>query len=286
MNGIIAINKPNNMTSRDVVNIVGKYFHTKKIGHTGTLDPMATGVLVLCMGKSTKLVEILMHHDKEYIFECCLGIETDTLDITGNILKEEDVHLAKEEIEGALKSFQKTYFQEVPIYSAIKVKGKKLYQYARKGEEVSLPKKEITVYAIELLGNPWYKENKTFFKAKVKVSSGTYIRSLIRDIALSLHTIGIMTSLKRISQGEVDLLDTCSLEELEKGNFHLLDEGMFYKQYPTVEVEEELSLKIQNGALMTYQGQDICLFTYRQVPLALYKRYEKDPSKMKPWKML
>ncbi len=127
MDGIVLVNKPKNYTSRDVVNIVGKKLHTKKIGHTGTLDPLAQGVLILCIGKATKLVDILTSKSKEYVAGITLGVLTDTLDVEGNILKEEKVNVSKNQIIDVLNSFIGKYIQEVPIYSAVKVNGKKLY---------------------------------------------------------------------------------------------------------------------------------------------------------------
>ena len=134
MNGILLVNKEPGITSRDVVNKVCKIFNTKKVGHTGTLDPLASGVLVLCIGSATKVVEILTSNDKEYEAEMLLGISTDTYDITGKVLKEEEVFVSEEQIKTALNSMIGTYDQEVPIYSAVKINGKKLYDYARNNE--------------------------------------------------------------------------------------------------------------------------------------------------------
>ena len=153
MDGIIVVNKPKGITSRDVVNNVCKLLNTKKIGHTGTLDPIATGVLVLCVGKATKLVEILTSNDKEYVATVKLGILTDTLDTAGTIIKKKHVNLDKNELEKVLNSFVGTYNQEVPIYSAIKINGKKLYEYAREKKEVILPKRMVEIKKIELLLN-------------------------------------------------------------------------------------------------------------------------------------
>ena len=182
MDGVIVIDKEKDYTSRDVVNIVGKHFKTKKVGHTGTLDPLATGVLVICIGQATKLVELLTNHDKEYIADITFGIETDTLDITGTVLKEENTNFSREEIEKVLNEYQKEYDQMVPIYSAIKINGKKLYEYAREKEEIELPSRKVKIYKIDLLK---YEQinNKTHIQIKCNVSKGTYIRSLIRDIA-------------------------------------------------------------------------------------------------------
>ena len=188
MDGILVVYKPKGMTSRDVVNKVGRILKIKKIGHTGTLDPLATGVLVLCIGKATKIVELLTATEKEYIAEMSFGIETDTLDSTGNIIKEEDFIVDEEKIEKVFSSLTGTYKQEVPLYSAIHVNGKKLYEYARNNEEVILPSRDVTISHLELLS---IEENKVLFKTRV--SKGTYIRSLIRDIAKKLDTVAVMS---------------------------------------------------------------------------------------------
>ena len=151
MDGIIVVNKPKGITSRDVVNKVCKKFNTKKVGHTGTLDPIAEGVLVICIGKATKLVEVLTSLEKEYIAEVKLGILTDTLDVDGLVLKEEKTEIKREELEKVLNSFVKEYNQEVPIYSAVKIGGKKLYEYAREGKEITLPSRKVNIKNIELL---------------------------------------------------------------------------------------------------------------------------------------
>ena len=146
MNGIIVVNKESDYTSRDVINILNKTFNTKKIGHTGTLDPLATGVLVVCVGKYTKLVDKLTSYDKEYIATIKLGIKTDTLDITGNVLEENyNINLNEQEVINILNSFLGSSIQEVPKYAAVKVNGKKLYEYARNNEEINLPKREIQI---------------------------------------------------------------------------------------------------------------------------------------------
>lgn len=286
MNGILTIDKPSGMTSRDVVNILTKTLHTKKIGHTGTLDPLATGVLVVCIGKCTKLVEILTSLEKEYILEAELGTTTDTLDVTGEILKKEDIYISKEKIEEALQNMLGTYLQEVPIYSAVKIKGKKLYEYARGGEEVELPKREVTIQEVELQSVS-HIEKQTRIRVRVVVSKGTYIRSFIRDLAEKLNTVGMMTSLRRTKQGSFSIKEAYSLEEIKEGKFHFISLEEALKEYPKVEVTEELYKKIKNGSLLLKKDlEDKVLFTYQNIPLALYKTYEKDNKYMKPWKML
>ena len=221
MNGVLVVNKEKDYTSRDIVNIISKTLKTKKVGHTGTLDPLATGVLVVTVGEATKISELLTSSFKEYIADIELGIETDTLDITGNILKEETVFKTKEEIENILSSMIGSYDQEVPIYSAVKINGKKLYEYAREKEEVELPKRKVEIKEIELLDYR-QKEDKVFFKMRCLVSKGTYIRSLIRDIAMKLNTIGVMTDLIRTKQGKFNIEDAYTLEQIKQGKFHLI----------------------------------------------------------------
>jgi len=283
MNGVLLINKEKNYTSRDIVNIVSKKFKTKKVGHTGTLDPLATGVLVITIGEATKISELLTTTYKEYIAEVTLGIETDTLDNEGKILKNIDVIKTKEEIEYILKNMIGKYDQEVPIYSAVKVNGKKLYEYAREKEEVILPKKEVDIKELELLD---YKiqNNKTIFKIKCLVSKGTYIRSLVRDIAFKLNTIGIMSDLIRIKQGKFKLKDSYTIQEFKNDKYELLNIEDVLDIY-TVEVDEFLENKIKNGCILQNRyNQDVVMFKKDKI-LAIYKTYEKDIIKLKPWKM-
>ena len=179
MNGILVVNKDLGYTSRDVVNIVCKELGTKKVGHTGTLDPNATGVLVLCVGNALKLCEMLTNHDKEYIAGITLGIETDTLDMDGTIIKEENVLIDKDKIVDAVNSFKGSYMQEVPKYSAVKVNGRKLYDYARNNIDVKLPSKMVDIYDIQIIDDIKYDNGKINFLIKTNVSKGTYIRSLV-----------------------------------------------------------------------------------------------------------
>ncbi len=286
MDGVLVVDKKEGMTSRDVVNILMKQFSTRKVGHTGTLDPMATGVLVVCFGKSTKLVEVITAYEKEYIFEAELGTETDTYDCTGTILKSEVAIISKEEIERALNDMVGKMVQEVPLYSAVKVNGKKLYEYARNKEEVELPKREIIIYRAEIQ-DIFYTAKKTHIQVKVLVSKGTYIRSFIRDLAFRLHTVGMMTSLRRTRQGEFKVEEAFSLENIKDGNYTFTPLLDVLKAYKQIEVTLEEKEKIKNGILFRKDTEeDIVLFMYKKVPLALYKTYEKDPRYRKPWKML
>lgn len=218
MNGILIVNKSDGFTSRDVVNKLSKVFNTKKIGHTGTLDPIAKGVLVVVLGKYTKLCEDLTQTYKEYIATFKLGILTDTLDITGNIIDEKSCNVSEEEIRNVISNYKCVYSQEVPIYSSVKINGRKLYEYARNGEEVTLPKRVVDIKSIEVL-----EINKDIIKIKCLVSKGTYIRSLIRDIGESLNTHATMTDLIRTKQGIFDIKDSYTIEDIENGNYKLIN---------------------------------------------------------------
>lgn len=282
MNGAFFIDKESGCTSRDVVNEIIKKVETTKVGHTGTLDPMATGVLIVCVGKATKLVDKLTCHDKEYIAEITLGLETDTLDITGNILKEEYVDKSEEEIINVLNNFPREYEQTVPIYSAVKVKGKKLYQYARANENVELPKRLIKIYSLELIDNIIKRDNKIVFKIKTKVSKGTYIRALARDIADYLGTIGVMSDLRRTKLGNISVDDCKSIDDLSIKD--IVPIRKLLNGYPTIIVDDMLKKDILNGKIIedVYHEDEILFVDKQDQSLALYKQYEKDKTKLKP----
>jgi len=283
MNGVLLVNKPIDFTSRDVVNKLTKIFNTKKIGHTGTLDPIATGVLVICIGRSTKLCDILTSKYKEYIATIKLGTKTDTLDTMGTILEEQEVKkYTKEEITKVLNSFLGKSIQETPIYSAVKVNGKKLYEYAREGISVELPKREIDIKSIELLD---YKDNEIIFKTTV--SKGTYIRALINDICTKLKTIGTMSSLVRTKQGEFNLEDCYTLEDIESGNYKILSNEEVLSNLETIDISKDLLKPVSNGAVINkiFKSDMACL-KYQNKIIAIYKTYEKDKSLAKPFIML
>lgn len=226
MDGIIVINKPKNYTSHDVVSIAKKVLK-QKVGHTGTLDPNATGVLPLLIGKGTKLSKYLVNHDKTYEAILKLGIKTDTGDIWGNVIEETRIEkeIQKEEIEKILKSIEGSLEQLPPMYSAIKVKGKKLYEYARKNQKVEIPKRMIEIYQIDLL--QWDQRNlEVVFK--VKCSKGTYIRTLCETIAQKLGTIGTMKDLNRLQVGMFEIQNSISVEKLKNNGVNCIkEEGYF-----------------------------------------------------------
>lgn len=279
--GVLIVNKPKGLTSRDVVNKVSKILKTKKIGHTGTLDPIASGVLVLTIGRATKLSEVITIEEKRYIATAILGVYTKTLDTEGTILKEENINIEKQKIEEVLKSFKKTYNQQVPIYSAVKINGKKLYEYARSNEKIELPSRMVTIKEIELL-DVNYENNKTIIKFVCTVSKGTYIRSLIKDIAQSLGTYGVMSDLIRIKQGSYNINESYTLEQIENNNYKIIELENILKDYYTVLMDEKLEFKVKNGIVLNnIYNEEYVLFKSNNI-LALYKN---EDDKLKPFKM-
>ena len=231
------INKSKGWTSHDIVNKI-KHIFNVKVGHTGTLDPNATGLLPILLGQGTKLSSYLINHDKEYSVLLKLGIKTDTADSEGNILSEEIVDnniLNKEKVENVLKQFLGKQEQIPPMYSAIKVNGKKLYEYARKNINIKVKPRKIEIYEIDLKNIST--ENREI-EFKVKCSKGTYIRSLCENIAEKLGTIGYMKELNRTVVGEFNIDDSISVDDLEKNksneeylNNHIISIEEFFKEY-------------------------------------------------------
>ena len=279
MDALLIVNKGKNKTSRDVVNELNHIFNTKKIGHTGTLDPLATGVLVCLIGKYTKLVNLITSYDKEYIAEIKLGIKTDTGDITGNIISTDNSNVSVDMIKEVFANFPKVYNQEVPIYSAVKINGKKLYDYARSNIPVNLPKREVHIYSLELLS---YENNIITFKTKV--SKGTYIRSLINDLTNYLNTVGTMNNLIRTKQGYFNITDSYTIEDIKNGNYKILNIKDFLN-YPVIELPDTLIKKVSNGSSIpnSFNIKDKVIFTYQNQDIAIY---EVNNECLKPYIIL
>ena len=275
--GVIVVNKTSGITSFDVVHEISKMLGIKKIGHTGTLDPLAEGVLVVTIGKATKIAELLTAAYKEYQAGVLLGLETDTLDITGSIINSKIVP-DDLPIEETLNSFKKTYLQEVPIYSAVKVNGKKLYDYARENKQVELPSKEVTIKEITLLST-----DRNTFIFKTTVSKGCYIRSLIRDIGKSLNTYATMTNLIRTKQGKFTLKDSASLKDVLSGKYKLLkvEEVLDYK---VEKVDTLTEKKIKTGQKLpnTYNINDKVIFLNQNNELLGI--YFREENYLRVWK--
>ena len=270
MNGVLLINKEKGITSSDVVVRLKHILNTKKVGHTGTLDPLAQGLMLVTVGKATKISNLLVEKYKEYIATFELGYQTDTYDTEGKVINKSDKIVEKDEIIKVINSYKKTYLQEVPIYSSVKVNGKKLYEYARNNIEVELPKREVEIKDIEIL---YIEENKVVIKTFV--SKGTYIRSLINDIGMSLETYATMTDLIRTKVDKYNLEDAYTLEDVEENNYKLLSIEEVL-DYPKIELDDELYKKVSNGVKLSndYNINDKVILKYNDHLVAIYE--EKD----------
>ncbi len=257
MDGIIIINKPKKCTSHDIVYQAKKAIG-EKVGHTGTLDPMATGVLPLLIGKGTLCSKYLINHDKIYEVQITLGIKTDSADSEGEVVQEKEVldsMLEKEQIEKVLKTFLGKQEQTPPMYSAIKVKGKKLYEYARKGQTVEVKPRPIEIYDIGLLG---INKEKKQIQFQVHCSKGTYMRSLCEDIAKRLGTIGYMSALNRTKVGEFSIEQAITIEHLQEQKqevSYVTVEKLFEKK-PEIEIVEKRLQPFLNGVKLTMKEPD------------------------------
>lgn len=268
MNGVLFINKESGVTSRDVVNKICKIYHTKKVGHTGTLDPLATGVLVVCLGSYTKLVSKITAYEKEYVATMKIGILTDTGDVTGEIIKKSNKEISKEKIRESFEKFPKEYLQTVPKYSAVKVNGKKMYEYARENIEISLPKRQVQIKELEILNIS--KDEITF---RVLVSKGTYIRSLIEDLARKMGTVATMTFLKRTKQGNISLEECVNVNDLNETCPLKTIENLF--NYPKVELDEINFERVKNGNKLSLEAKDDVVFvSYQEQIVGIYEKDE------------
>ena len=245
MNGIVIVDKPEGWTSQDVVSKLRGVLHTKRIGHGGTLDPMATGVLPVFVGRATRAVEFFEHAEKTYVAELRLGITTDTEDITGSVLEEKTVAVTAEELEKVFDAFRGEISQVPPMYSAIKINGQKLYDLARKGQEVERKSRKITIFRLECLGF-----SGDTAKLLVHCSKGTYIRTLCKDIGEALGCGGCMASLRRVGAGTYTEADCVSLTELVNGENperYLRPVESMFTHYPSVELTENQEKRCRNG---------------------------------------
>lgn len=258
MDGIILVNKEKDFTSHDVVSIVKKITESK-VGHTGTLDPNATGVLPLLIGNATKISKYLINHDKEYEAVIQLGKKTTTADIEGEVIEEKEVpEKIYIECENILKSFIGKQKQTPPAYSAIKVNGKKLYSYAREGKKIEIEPRNIEIYNIELM-NINKEEKQISFR--VSCSKGTYIRSLCEDIAEKLGTVGYMKDLKRTKVGDFEIKEAITIDELkekfEKNDFSdVITIENIFKDMPKIELNENNIKQYLNGVKIVERNQD------------------------------
>ena len=265
---VLYVNKPSGISSFDVCFKLRKVLHTKKIGHTGTLDPNATGVMIVLFDKSTKANQFLVTDRKEYETRVLLGKETDSLDIDGNVLGEYKYEVPDENtLKKALNAFKGRSVQEVPITSAVSVDGKRLYQYQKEGKEVELPKREIEVFSIELLNI--FEDGFSFIS---RVSSGTYIRALVRDILSSLNLHGTVLTLKRTAVDDVRIEDCDELNDILEGNYHLHDlYDLLSKRYEVFEDFDEKDV-LNGKKLLIESDQPRLLMVKNHEALAIYEK--------------
>ncbi len=257
MDGILLVDKPKGVTSYDIVRKVKKILNTKTVGHTGTLDPNATGLLPLLINKGTKLSKYLIEHDKTYIATLQLGIKTDTMDSEGRILEEKTVSkeiFKQKNVISILNSFIGVQEQIPPIYSALKINGKKLYEYARKNQKINIAdkKRNIEIYSIELKQIDEYNEIIVF---KVHCSKGTYIRSLCEDIAVKLGTIGYMKELRRLTVGKFSIEQ--AIENLSEIENHIISIEEFFNDKYSVYMNENKIKLLLNGVKLNYKEKGI-----------------------------
>jgi len=291
VNGIIVINKAQDYTSFDVIAILKGILHEKHLGHTGTLDPKATGVLPVCIGSATRLIEYMDASPKEYIASCKFGMETDTQDIWGNVINKKDyTPISRASVEDALKSFVGDIEQKPSKYSAIRVNGRHLYSYAHADEEVNIPSRIVKVYSIEILN---YDETAGTLSIKVKCGRGTYIRTICNDLGIKLGTYAVLTSLERSSACGYTIEDTITLDELKQ-----MDEQQILSLIKPaesavtfmnrVDIDEGQKIDFSNGKhLKCHQGnmsfdEPVCVF-YNNTLCGIGKW--DNPNRIKPSKV-
>lgn len=298
MDGILPLHKPRGMTSHDCVAKVRKILKTKKVGHTGTLDPDVNGVLPLCIGRATKVVEYMTNHDKTYEAAITIGSSTTTEDASGEIIEQKEINenIDKQQIEDVLLNFLGEIKQTPPMYSAVKIKGKRLYEYAREGIEVDRPTRNVTIKQIKLLDqNIVLNNGNKTFHVRVTCSKGTYIRTLAVDIGIALGYPAHMSNLTRIASGGLLLEDCLTFDEIEarvqNNNLSLIPIEYFLQGFISLVVDTETEKKVLNGAVLysetTYEETErIAVYNNEGSCLAIYKQHPNKKDCMKPEKVL
>ena len=263
MNGIVIVDKPQGWTSQDVTARLRRVFNTRRIGHGGTLDPMATGVLPVFVGRATRGVEFFEHAEKTYETVLRLGLTTDTEDISGTVLSEQDAFVTGEQLEAVLQNFRGEIMQVPPMYSALKINGQKLVDLARKGREVERQPRPITIHELTLLGM-----EADGIHLRVRCSKGTYIRTLCKDIGEALGCGGCMAALRRVTAGEYTIEESVPLQtllETEDPEQYLRPVDSMFRNYPAVTLTEKQELRCRNGNSFSIQLED-----------GTYRAYGKD----------
>jgi len=301
VDGILLLNKPKGMTSHDCVFKVRKLVKMKKVGHTGTLDPDVSGVLPICLGRATKIVEYVTAANKTYEGEVKLGFSTTTEDASGEVVDEKGVDrdITKDEVLNVLHSLTGEIIQTPPMYSAVKVNGKRLYEYARQGMVIERPSRKITIHKLELLSDIVHTNHTVSFRFRVTCSKGTYVRTLAVQIGEKLGYPSHMSDLIRVSSGEFKLQQCMTLEELEylvkdgRIQEHLLSIEDALSHLPKLIINDKVAEKVKNGSVLPVPqeliqiqvGEPIAVL-YNEDILAIYQRHPEKPNLIKPIKVL
>tara|TARA_B100000700_G_scaffold2309_1_gene2793 strand:- start:923 stop:1804 length:882 start_codon:yes stop_codon:yes gene_type:complete len=273
------INKPKSWTSQDLCTKFKKLYNFNKVGHSGTLDPNATGLMLIATNKYTKLFDYITNKDKTYIVKALFGYDSETLDIDSDYKKIHNIDLnkIKDEFTNAVNNKKGESLQIPPKYSAVKVKGKRLYKYAREGKEIEIPKRKINIKEIEII-----KLDKEIAEIKVKVSEGTYIRSVISDIAKSLNTVAIVSDLERISIGNLDIGHNCFVSNIEELNNKFIPNSISSDEIidlPVIKVKKRDLENIKNGELMSntfFKTKEIYILKYEGNVVATYRPFNEE----------
>ncbi len=272
MDGIILVNKPSGISSHDLVLKARRALNEKKIGHTGTLDPLAEGLMLLTCGKATKVLPFLEHHSKEYICTMQLGFKTDTLDITGQVIERKDIkQFNEQQIKDVLNSFLGTSKQIPPMYSAKKVNGVHLYSLARENKEVKREAIDISIYEIELL-----QLDNDLITFRALCSTGTYIRSLVNDIAEKLNNLATMTALKRVKIDKYCIEQASTIEDLISGNYNLISSYDLLDSYRYISIKDPTRIYQGKRLKLDDIDDDIIMITYDKQVIAAYQKNNED----------
>lgn len=280
MDGFIIVNKPKDMTSHAVCNKIRSIMHTKKVGHSGTLDPLATGVLVVAVGKATKLINYLENQDKTYVAEALFGIQTDSYDILGNVLNKDDLSNPTEsEIDTQLEILKGSETQIPPIYSAIKVNGKKLYDYAKNGEMVEILPRKIKIHSLKRVSNIIDKK----VSIEVSANKGFYVRSLINDLGTMLNTYAVMSNLIRTKAGKYDISISQTLEEIKENGpiIHSIEDT--FSHLKRIDVNDYMAKLVLNGVILDerqFSLNEMFKIYHNDKLIAIYEPFDDKKYKL------
>lgn len=294
--GILALHKPRGMTSHDCVYKLRKLFQTKKVGHTGTLDPEVDGVLPICIGRATKVAEYMTNFDKTYVGEVTLGYTTTTEDAHGELVEQKPVlsDFSEAEIKRVLQTFNGEITQTPPYYSAVKVNGKRLYEYARAGIKVDRPSRQVKIYALDFINKQELANDEFTFSFQVTCSKGTYVRTLAVDIGKTLGYPAHMSKLTRTASGSFTSKDTITFEMLEEMTLEERQALLYpfdraLEQFPRQTANRDLEMKIRNGAVLdeslAFGEQSFLFYNEDGECLALYKPHPSKEGLIKPDKL-